>query len=284
VKKGEICEKAAKHCCDVTLSGEQLFLCGGVPMRSKVFLLSFLMACLCPVQALAMHPLITDDAGTQGKGKFQLEVDGEYGHDKDDGVTTETTQLTSTISYGVIDPIDIVLTVPYQHNRMEDSGSVTKGDGIADMSIEAKWRFYEKEGLSFALKPGLTFPTGDSDKGLGAGKITCRLFFITTKETKPWAFHLNLGYTRNENKNEETKNLWHASLAATVEVAKDLKVVGNIGIETNTDRNATVHPSFVLGGLVYSMYENLDVDFGVKGGLTKPETDYSLLAGITWRF
>jgi hypothetical protein len=232
----------------------------------------------------AAHPLITDDTGTQGKGRFQLEVNGEYGHDKKDGVTTQTTQLTSTLTYGVIDPLDIVLSLPYQNNRIEDSGGVTKGDGISDLSLEMKWRFYEKEGLSFALKPALTFPTGDNDERLGAGRVTYHLFFITSKEIKPWAFHLNLGYTRNDNKNDETKNLWHASLAATLDVLKDLKVVGNVGIETNTDRNATVYPAFILGGLVYSLTENFDIDFGVKGGITKPETDYSILAGITWRF
>lgn len=253
-------------------------------MRLKFLLVSFFTACLISAQAFAMHPLITDDTGTQGKGKFQLEVNGEYGHDKDDGVTTKTTQLASTLTYGVIDPLDIVLGIPYQHNRIEDSGSVTKGDGLSDLSLEMKWRFYEKDGLSFAVKPGMTFPTGDSEKGLGAGKATYHLFFITTKEIKPWAFHLNLGYIRNENKNDERTNLWHASLATTAEVVKDLKVVGNIGIETNTDRNATVHPAFILGGLVYSLSENFDIDFGLKGGLDKPETDYSVLAGITWRF
>ena len=33
----------------------------------------------------AAHPLITDDTGTQGKGKFQLEVNGEYAHEDEDG-------------------------------------------------------------------------------------------------------------------------------------------------------------------------------------------------------
>lgn len=28
--------------------------------------------------AFAAHPLITDDTGTQGQGKFQLEVNGEW--------------------------------------------------------------------------------------------------------------------------------------------------------------------------------------------------------------
>ncbi len=252
-------------------------------MKQFLIAISLLLGVLS-MPAYAMHPLITDDTGTQGKGKFQLEVNGEYGHDKDDGVTTQTTQLASTLTYGVRDPLDIVLSIPYQHNRIEDSGMVTKGDGISDLSLEAKWRFYEKDGLSFALKPGFTLPTGDGDKGLGAGKATYHLFFITTREIKPWAFHLNLGYIRNENTLDENRNLWHASRAAVLDVAKNLKAVGNVGIETNTERNATVHPAFILGGLVYSISENFDVDFGLKGELDKPETDYSILTGITYRF
>lgn len=252
-------------------------------LKFKVFLF-FLLFTFYHHVSYAAHPLITDDTGTQGKGKFQLEVNGEYGHDKDDGVTTKTTQLASTLTYGIIDPLDIVFGIPYQHIRTKDSESAVSEDGISDVSIEAKWKFYEKDGLSFALKPGITLPTGDEERGLGAGKVTSHLFFISTKEIKPWAFHLNLGYIRNENKVDERKNLWHASLATTVEVIKDLKLVGNIGVERNTEKGSDIDPAFILGGLIYSVSENFDIDFGVKGGLTKPETDYSVLAGITWRF
>ena len=234
--------------------------------------------------SFAFHPLITDDTGTQGKGKFQLEVNGGYGHDEDEGVTTKTTQISTTLTYGLSDPIDIMIGLPYEHIRVEDSGTVTRQEGISDMSLEMKWRFYEKDGLSFALKPGLTFPTGDDEKGLGSGRMTYRLFFIGTKEIKPWTFHLNLGYIRNENKLDENKDLWHGSLASTVEVIKNLKLVGNIGIERNTDRNLNDPKAFILGGVIYSLSENFDIDFGVKGGLTKPEEDYTILMGITWRF
>ena len=234
--------------------------------------------------SFASHPLVTDDTGTQGKGKFQLEVNGGYGQDEDDGVTTKTTQILTMLTYGLSDPVDIMIGLPYEHTRVEDSGTVTRQDGISDMSLEMKWRFYEKDGLSFALKPGITFPTGDDEKGLGSGRVTYHLFFIGTKEIKPWAFHLNLGYIRNENKLDENKDLWHGSLASTVEVIKDLKLVGNIGLERNTDRNLNSPKAFILGGVIYSLLENFDIDFGVKGGLTKSEEDYAILAGITWRF
>lgn len=253
-------------------------------VRKSLYLVCLFSILLFATNGLAAHPLITDDTGTQGKGKFQIEFNGEYGHDKENGVTMKTTQAATTLSYGVTDPVDIVLVIPYHHIRTKDSESATKGDGISDISIELKWRFYEKEGLSFALKPGFSLPTGDDEKGLGSGKVTCQLFFIATKELKPWDFHVNLGYIRNENKRDERKNLWHASLATTVEITKDLKAVANIGIEKNADRNLNIHPAFILGGLIYSPSENFDIDLGIKGGLTRPETDYAVLAGITWRF
>jgi len=189
--------------------------------------------------------------------------------------------------------VDIVLGLPYQWKKTRIDGVVTadsteQGDGIADMSLEVKWRFYEKDGMSFALKPGVTIPSGDENKGLGNGRVSYGLMFITTKEIKPLALHLNLGYHHNEDKLQADKDanrndIWHTSLAAEVEVMKDLKVVGNIGMERNPDKTSNTHPAFILGGLIYSITESIAVDVGVKGGLNKPETDYTVLAGITWR-
>ena len=237
----------------------------------------------------AAHPLITDDAGTQGKGKFQLEVNGEFNYDKEteEEVTTKETggEVAPILSYGIADNLDIVLGVPYQWFRVKEDGDVTdKEDGISDMSLELKWRFYEKDGLSLALKPGITLPTGDDEKGLGTGRETYSLYFITTKEIEPWAFHLNLGYVRNENKSDEREDIWHASLAGEVEVVKNLKVVADIGAERNPDKASDTHPAFIVGGLIYSLSESFDIDFGVKGGLNKTEADYSILTGITMRF
>jgi hypothetical protein len=233
--------------------------------------------------AFAAHPLITDDTATQGKGKIQLEANAEYDQDKDNGVTTNTIQIASTLSYGISDPLDIVLTVPYLHVKTKDHGTVSD-NSISDIVLEAKWRFYENKGLSFALKPGLTLPTGNNEKGLGTGRATYHLFLIASRELNPWAFHLNLGYIRNDNKCDERKDIWHASFAATVEVVKDLKVVGNIGIEKDTEKSSSSDPAFILGGLIYSVSENLDIDFGVKSEFNRPGTDYSILAGITYRF
>ncbi len=244
--------------------------------------------------AFAAHPLITDDTGSQGGGKFLIEMNSEFTHDREtenDVIIKETGGEVATIlSYGVTDDIDIVLGLPYQWKKIREDGEVTSDvNGFSDMSFELKWRCFEKEGLSFAMKPGITFPTGNENKGLGNGRTSYDLVFITTKEIDPWVFHLNLGYTYNEYKLQEDKDanrndIWHASLASEVEVVKDLKLVANIGMERNPDRTSNTHPVFILGGIIYSVSENFDADFGVKGGLNKPEADYSILAGIAVRF
>ncbi len=244
--------------------------------------------------AFGAHPLITDDTGTNGKGKFQLELTGEFAYDKEksDGITVKEKGYEAgiAVSAGLLDTLDIVCGIPYQWNRTEEDGAIVSDeDGISDIGVELKWRFFEQNGLSFALKPGLTIPSGDEDKGLGTGKVGYGATFIATKEIAPFTFHMNLGYTHNEYKLEEDKessekDLWHISLAGVYEVSDNLQVVANIGIERNPDKESGTDPSFALIGLIYSITPDLDVDLGLKAGLSGTETDATLLTGLTMRF
>ncbi len=232
----------------------------------------------------AAHPLVTDDTGTQGKGKFQVELNYEFDREHTDGVRENLHDISTVVSFGIIDSLDFVVGLPYQFISTKERGVKTDEDGIADMSLELKWRFFECEGLSLALKPGLSIPTGDDDKALGAGKVGGGIQFIATQEIDPFAIHFNAGYGRNETTVEEETDIWNVSLAAEVEAAKWLRVVGNVGAERNTDTEDDTPAVFILGGVIIPITENLDIDFGVKGGLTEPEADYALLAGLAFRF
>ena len=133
------------------------------------------------------------------------------------------------------------------------------------------------------MKPGISIPTGNDEKGLGAGQLGGHLFLIASQELGSWAFHGNLGYIRNENKVDERKDIWHASFAATWEVVKNLKLVADIGIERNPDDDAKDDPAFLIGGIIYSVKENFDVDFGVKVRPDQFRDGFFSLAGITFR-
>jgi hypothetical protein len=235
-------------------------------------------------------PMITDDTGTQGRGKFQIEVLGEYTNDKESGNETEPwlessqNGVTAAFTYGIIDPVDIVVSMPYQFLEEDSLPGTERTNGFSDTAVEVKWRFFEKEGFSLAMKPGITIPTGDDKKGLGAGKVTYYLYLIASQELGPWAFHTNLAYIRNENKNDERSDILFASLATTFEVVEQIKLVGDIGVESNPDKSDTTPPAYALGGLIFSPTKNFDIGLGARWGLTKPETDFSVRGGITWRF
>jgi len=246
------------------------------------------------IASYAAHPLITDDTGTQGKGKFLFEFSGQASYDRerlvDDtgaSVTTKNreSEIKASVTYGLIENIDVIFGVPYQWKKEKVNDAVSSDvNGIADLSLEVKWRFYEIDGLSFALKPGLTIPAGDRDKELGTGRVTGTVYFIATKDMNPLAFHFNLGYKRNENQLEQREDIWHASIAGEYKVIQNLKLVSDIGAERNPDPSSNNNPTFILGGFIYSVKENLDIDFGVKIGLNHTEQDVVYLGGIAIRF
>ena len=247
-----------------------------------IFLLFFTMAG-------NVHAFITDDTGTQGKGKFEIDIDSQLDFDKETvkGVSVESTgsQVSTTLTYGFIDNADVILNLPYTWSKVKEDGvTVHDENGVSDTTVEIKWRFFEKEGFSLALKPGVILPTGDDKKGLGTGSTGYHAYLIGSKEVEPWAFHVNLGYIANENKGDEEKNIWHASLAAEYKVGKNLKLVGNIGVERNRDKTADNDPAFILGGMKYAFSEHFEVNCGVKYGLTAAETEWSLLSGISFMF
>ena len=244
-----------------------------------------------PAPAWAMHPLITDDTETQGAGKYQLEMNAQCARDKTaaEGIETKVRhgEFEAALSFGVNDRTDIVVGLPYEREQSETGGVISRERGFADMSVEAKWRFLEQDGISLALKPGLTFPTGNDEKGHGTGKVGYSAFIIAAKEAKPWSIFFNLGYIRNENKEstvDERRDLWHVSLAVVRDLSERVKLVGNIGVETNPDKRSDTKPAFLLGGLVYAVTEHVDVDFGLKTGLNGAEMDYTVLIGSAFRF
>lgn len=247
--------------------------------------LLFLAASLAAVDPVeGAHPLITEDTGTQGQGRFQLELTTEHGY-QDENYSAEHERLfTATLSYGARDDLDLIFTLPYQRVSTENNGAIDTHSGRSDAGFDAKWRFYENGAWSMALKPGLTFPTGDENVGLGSGRSGYSLYHVTSFEPKPWAFHLHLGYRHHRNWVDERSGIWHASFAGWRQFGDKLKIVADLGANTNTDKASHTETAFLILGMIYSWTSDFDFDLGIKKGLTNPETDYSLLGGVTFRF
>lgn len=255
--------------------------------RYKPGLIAALLCCAAvPPAAQAAHPLNTDDTGVQGAGNFQLETTFDDSHDDDDGVRSRLRGFAATLSYGIADSADLVLSVPHLRNETRDAGGSQREHGPGDTSVQLKWRLYDEDGLSFALKPGVNFETGDADKGLGAGKTIYSALFVTSLEREPWSWHVNLGYTRNESLDRAAirKNLFAVSCAFLYRATEGVKLVGDIGKSTNGDRHSDSHPAYVLGGVILSPRGDVDVDLGIQLGLNDVAPDRVLKVGVTLRW
>jgi hypothetical protein len=234
--------------------------------------------------SFSAHPLITDDTGVQSKNNWQLESNMEYGIEKENGEKYKTTLYTNALTFGYSDNTDLVLSLPYIWEKDELQLGTVKTNGISDLSLEVKKRFYVNNGLSLALKPGVRIPTGDKDKGLGSGKAGYSLYLILSKSYEKLNFHINGGYIRNENKNEERENIYHFSIASMYEIFEKTNIVANIVSETNPDKDSSIDPVCGIIGVIYSPKDNFDMDFGFKRISSSSETDNTYLFGLTWRW
>lgn len=247
-------------------------------------------------QLFASHPLITDDTGTQGRGKFQLELNGEHMNDRGmshNGIwKADGGQAATSLSWGLSNKIDLTANMHWQSSHLEENGVVTNNEnGLGDSSLELKWRFLENidNGLSFALKPGISLPTGNDQKGLGNGKVSGDMVLISTYEGKLGALHGNVGYYHNAFRLDRDKlacrsDIWQASLAAELNMTTQLCLVADVGVKTNQNKSSDTAPVFLIGGLIYSINDKLDLDVGVKDGLNKAETDSTVMAGMALKF
>lgn len=250
----------------------------------------------------AAPPFITDDTGTQGKGNWQLELQYEY--DRNDatanagaGPVTQVSKVSlfnPVLTYGLLENVDVALGPTYLKERVTENGALTESpSGMGDTTVEIKWRFYESNGLSFAIKPGLTLPTGDENQGLGTGKTSWGVNFITTYEAKPWQVNANIayGHARYKLAQDEAANrsdLWRVSAGAAYSVRDDLRLVGEAGVRTNPARDDPFLPGhtgrFAMAGFIYSPTDKIDLAVGYRKGLNDAEADWAFLAGATFRW
>jgi hypothetical protein len=239
--------------------------------------------------AYAGHPYITDNTGTIGAGNWQLELMAEKGthsnsvngESQKDGYKLFTPVLTRALS----DTLDVALGLSHLNIDGGDSG---KGD----TALELKWRFYEQDGLSLGLKPGIYFATGDETRGLGNGRTSYGLNFLVNQEIEKLTLLGNIAFNRNNYapalQDSSRSDLWRVSAGFGYKLTDTLSLVGELGAKTNQAKNDDYYPGsvarFGMLGMVYSPTSEIDLDFGIRKGLNKAENDTVYLLGATFRW
>jgi hypothetical protein len=223
------------------------------------------------IDARAAHPLITEDTGTQGAGRYQLEF---FAEELEERATRRDLEVyTGVLSYGIAETADVQVGVP-----LHRSGP----DGVGDASLDLKWRFFERNALSFAFMPGITLPTGDERDGHGTGKTTWGSLIILSYAPGAIGVHAHAGFRRNENKLGQRESLRQLAAAATYRIG-DVRFVGELTRETNpVPGGGTVRYTTI--GAIWSMTRDIDLDIGWRNGNGNAPVDEALLLGATVRW
>jgi hypothetical protein len=227
--------------------------------------------------AMAAHPLVTDDTGTQGAGNNQLEINSDH-------VTARNgeSQNVGDVTYtrGLMDTVDVFADQPL---------SVSAPRGIGDTSLGLKWRFLEDGNTSMAFKPSVSMANANEEKGFGSGRNNLTALLILSQNFGAWDFHYNLGLETNRFKSPDMqsvnrRSLWQASAAATYAVTPTLKAVADIGVKRNADVGEKKNPAYALTGLIYSPTKLVDLDAGIRFGLNEASIRNQVGAGLTFHF
>ena len=246
----------------------------------------------------AGSPLVTDDAGTVEAGKVEIGLNGSYIHDRQSsgGVTTRRDAAAGElhITTGLYTNVDISLTVPrtFSDRTKEDASQLaTSSGGLGDMTVVLKYSFGELAGIAFAIKPKVIMPTGRFDVGLSEGRWQFGTTLIATRafEDGKYALHGNLGYEHHDYRDVEVRSshrgdLWSGSIAGEMKLLKGLAAVADLGVASTADRSTSEISVFALTGARYELNEHIDMNAGIKLGLTKPENDLALVYGVTIKF
>ena len=245
--------------------------------------------------ALAGPPLVTDDAGTVETGKVEIELNGSYAFENEDNhgakIDRDTADTEVKITTGIYKNLGISLIIPYTlNNRERVDGALTgTSEGFGDMRVELKYAFAELAGINLAIKPAVIMPTGKYSAGLSEGRWQPGVTLIATKEFDEgtYALHTNLGYEHHDYRVDadlQRSDLFSGSIAGEMKVLKGLTIVADFGLATNPDKASNELPVYALTGARYEINEHLDINAGIKLGLTKPEDDVAILYGLVLKF
>lgn len=251
------------------------------------------IALLTSGSALAGPPLITDDAGTVDAGKVESELNGSYSEDSEaqHGISAKSTSTDAEvkISIGLARGLGISIAVPYTISAREKIDGVLAGntDGFGDLAVELKYAFAEVAGINLAIKPGLALPTGKT--GLSDEHLQYTAVLIASREfdNGTYALHANLVYEYHSYLSTDVagrRNLWSGSVAGEAKLIKGLTGILDFGLAANPDKGSGTPLVYGLTGARYEVSEHLDVNAGIKVGLTKPEDDLAILYGMVLKF
>src|SRR4029453_12034959 len=113
-----------------------------------------LIALSLPALVHAAHPFVTEDPGTQGAGKLELEL-GFGAFRGDPSIPGRQSVFAPQLSIGVTDDLDLIAQV-VRVEQTATAGPTVIGQGST--LLDVKWRFKETDDYAIGVRAGLDLP------------------------------------------------------------------------------------------------------------------------------
>lgn len=245
-------------------------------MRTVIIIL--LTAALLPLCAFAGPPLLTDDTGTPGDKKWEINV-GFTVDRRDDETRYATPAL--DINYGIGEYIQLNYSVPWVVLDSRDAGSK---NGLGNSEVAVKWRFLDEErhGIAMSLYPRAIFnnPTSSADRGLVDNGATFRLPVQIEKKIGIININAEFGHDFRERGGDE----WIYGLALKYAEIEGLEALAEVyGTANNSFKR---HETVFNLGFRYDLGESytLLASAGRSFHSAPDQPNLLLYAGLQFRF
>jgi hypothetical protein len=237
------------------------------------------------------RPGLGTPACTVDAGHLQVEVGlGDWTLDRQPDTRTDTIQAGAVaLRYGIGDTTELRFGWDgYARVRTRDrtSGAVDRTGGVGDVTVGIKQNLHNPDGsgLSIALLPYATLPTGKD--GIGAGDWGAGLIVpVNYALSQTLTFELTPEVDAAVNSSGDGRHLAYGSV-----IGLQAKVSEKIGVgaelEAIRDRDPDGHSTQALAGLslAYQPQDQTQLDFGANAGLNHHSPDIELYFGIARKF
>lgn len=222
--------------------------------------LSIAMACIAlfiPLPVFAGPPIITDDTGTPGPGRWEMNMGLNV---EKRSSQTAYQAPTLDLNYGVGEHIQLNYSVPWI--VLHVGGNTIAG--LGDSEVAVKWRFLDqdRQGVDMSVYPRFIFnnPTSSADRGIVDKGTVFRLPFQMEKKVGILTVNPEVGHDFHQ----EGGDAWIYSLALKYTEVKGVELLAeifgtvdnkfsngqnaaNIGVRKDVNENSSVHASVGTG-------------------------------------
>jgi len=238
------------------------------------------------------RPDTTESAYTVDAGHFQIEMSFvDFVHDRNNGddETVEAFAIAPVLlKVGLLNNVDLQSGFdPYTTEETTDRGtdeSVTV-EGFGDTLVRLKVNLWGNDGgkTAFALMPFITFPTADDD--LGNGDIEGGVILVLAIGL-PGEFAMTLmaevDFNRSAADDRHVVDFVHTGTVGRGlwgEPSGYVEYAGFVNLNSDED-----YREYFDAGLTYALTPDIQLDGGIRIGLTDAAEDFGIFSGVPLRY